>query len=94
MALYLALDFVAPAMPGLLNFTIDFDRDAVRATASADIEEPTLALVGPPHGKAIQTESPSPRPDLACAVRHYVGEWLPMLRLSHHSRPASSDPDH
>ena len=92
--LYLALDFADPAMPGLLNFTIGFNREAVQARASAEIEEPALALVALPHRKAIPAESPSPRRISARAGACFFGDWLVTLRLSHQPSPASSDPDH
>jgi len=94
LALYLALDFADPCVPGLLNFTIDFNRDAIPAKATAELEEPTLALLALAHRKVMQVEFPQPHRSPAPPVARFLGDWLPTLRLPHERSPGSSDPDH
>lgn len=93
-ALYLALDFADASMPGLLNFRIDFTRDAVQTKPGPEIDEPTFALLAPAHRKAMEVECPRPHRSPAPPVARFLGDWLPTLRLSHERSPGSSDSDH
>ena len=66
-----------------------------RLLRRAEVEEPALAPIGLPDGKAIQVKCPSPSRSSAPAVFHSARNWLAILRLSHQpSLTASSDPDH
>ena len=92
--LYLVMDFADPGMPGLLNFTIDSNRDAVQGQASPEVEEPASAPAVISPRTMIPAERPLVGRSPAEAGPRPAGKWLPMLRLAHHPGPASADPGH
>ena len=89
LALYLALDFADPSMPGALNFNVDLKHDFVLAKVVSKIDESSDHLPALP----ARTAPVMREIDRGISQRYssfVMADWLVALRLAQSSpRPAA-----
>ena len=81
LALYLALDFVDPSMPGALNFDVDLSHDVVLAKVVSEIDETSERLPGRPERIASVMRGIDRRGISQRLARHLIADWLVDIRL-------------
>ena len=95
LALYLALDFADPSMPGALNFNVDLNHDVVLAGVASKIYESSEQLPALPV-RIAPVMREIDRGISQRFSRYVIADWLVDLRLarSRPGRAALSPEDH
>ena len=86
LALYLALDFADPSMPGALNFDVNLNHDVVLAKIVSKIDDTNEQLPALPARIAPAMREIDRRGIGQRFSRHVIADWLVDLRLAQ-SRP-------